>query len=265
MSFWGRNKWLSEGKSEKPPVEKWDTKRVEAAGYRLSVGQEVYTNGQSGEVVQSLEEGQGFVISPGQFAFILTEEIVNIPQNSIGFISIRASIKFLGLVNVSGFQVNPGFNGNLIFAVFNAGPKHIHLKRGDDIFSLWIADLDDADVSDFIDKGKIPNNLSEIPSSVVNGIAGESLTAYQLSESLAALTKKVEVIETLSSRQKFYLRIIFGFVITIGLAMMRPVFSKYFVPEAPDTQEIQQSSPTAEEANSTRPNDSVYSPNTEEN
>ena len=160
MAFWGRNKWIQSGSaSATPPVSPWDESKIEGAGYRLSVGAEFYVNGDSGTSVKKLGPSEGFVVKPGQFAFILTQEKVHIPRTSIGFISIRASIKFLGLVNVSGFQVNPGFSGNLIFAVFNAGPKLVNLRQADEIFSLWIADLDEGVQGDFEIAGKGPHNL----------------------------------------------------------------------------------------------------------
>lgn len=193
MAFWGRNRWIGAAAHySASPVTPWDESRVEAAGYRLSVGSEIYTNGDPSAAVRRLTDGEGFVIQPGQFAFILTNEKVNIPRDAIGFISIRASIKFLGLVNVSGFQVNPGFSGNLIFAVFNAGPKHVNLRQGDQIFSLWISDLDKAVDDDFEVSGKVPNHLASIPSEIINGIAGDSLTAYQLSEKINKLSELIQ-------------------------------------------------------------------------
>ena len=50
-----------------------------------------------------------FTIPPGQFAFLLTEEVVSVPPDALAFISIRAKTKFRGLVNVSGFHVDPGY------------------------------------------------------------------------------------------------------------------------------------------------------------
>jgi dCTP deaminase len=190
MAFWGRERWLTEGKTgvENTPVTPWQEDRVEAAGYRLSVGKEYFVNGDGLSTVVKLDYEDTFVVSPGQFAFILTKEKVQISKSAIGFISIRASIKFKGLVNVSGFQVNPGFNGNLVFAVFNAGPRHINLREGEEIFSLWIADLDAEVKGNHEDNGKIPNNLSNIPMDTVNGISGDALTAYQLDSRI----KKVE-------------------------------------------------------------------------
>ena len=48
----------------------------------------------------------------------------------MAFISIKAKLKFRGLVNVSGFHIDPGYRGKIIFAVFNAGPQPILLRRG---------------------------------------------------------------------------------------------------------------------------------------
>jgi dCTP deaminase len=72
----------------------------------------------------------------------LTEEVVRIPPDVLGFISLRTTWKFRGLINVSGFHVDPGFHGNLIYAVYNAGPAPVHLARGMDLFLIWFAELD---------------------------------------------------------------------------------------------------------------------------
>ena len=72
---------------------------------------------------------------------LLTEERIKIPAESIAFISMKASIKYHGLVNVSGFHVDPGFVGRLQFAVFNAGPMPVHLRRGQPCFMIWYSDL----------------------------------------------------------------------------------------------------------------------------
>lgn len=190
MSFWGRERWITEGRKDDRdrPVSPWKKDCVEAAGYRLSVGEEYFVNEDGSSSVVKLDPEDTFVVKPGQFAFILTKEKVRISKSAIGFISIRASIKFKGLVNVSGFQVNPGYNGKLIFAVFNAGPRHINLREGEEIFSLWIADLDAEVKDDHVDTGRIPKNLKNIPMDVINGISGDALTAYQLDSRI----KKVE-------------------------------------------------------------------------
>lgn len=240
MAFWGRKKWLKEGaeSEENSPVSPWEEDKVEAAGYRLSVGSEYFVNGDGTSTVNQLEDAQAFVIGPGQFAFILTKEKVRISKSAIGFISIRASIKFRGLVNVSGFQVNPGFHGNLIFAVFNAGPRHVNLRSGDEIFSLWIADLDAPVLEDHEESGKIPNNLEKIPTDVINGIAGEALTAYQLSEQISELKQQLSTLkDSVASVKTGLIRasVTLGLILTIVLIVYRSEVVSFFSPSAPPT------------------------------
>lgn len=133
MAFWGHADWKARGE-EDSIILPWQESRLDEAGYRLSVGHEYYTNRGDGGKINQLEVGEAFVVKPGEFVFVLTEETLSIPFDCIAFVSARATTKFRGLVNVSGFQVDPGYRGKFIFAMFNAGPTNIHLKRGDDIF-----------------------------------------------------------------------------------------------------------------------------------
>lgn len=94
------------------------------------------------QVKTVLIEREQINIPSGQFALLLTEEVISVPLNAIAFISIRAVIKFQGLVNVSGFHVDPGFSGRLTIAVYNSGGRDITLERGERIFLIWLSDLD---------------------------------------------------------------------------------------------------------------------------
>ena len=64
----------------------------------------------------------------------------------MGFISVKATYKLKGLVNVSGFDVDPGWTARLIFTVFNAGPGDDPPRKGAFEFLIWIADLDEVSV-----------------------------------------------------------------------------------------------------------------------
>jgi len=87
------------------------------------------------------EKNKTIEINPGQFALLLSQEKVTIPKDKIAFISIKVSEKFKGLINVSGFHVDPGFAGQLIFSVYNAGPSKITLKKAEPYFLIWFSEL----------------------------------------------------------------------------------------------------------------------------
>ena len=164
--------WSGETLSErlKTLIDPFVSGRVDCAAYTLSIGPEVYVspNDQTTITIRKLSEGEAFTIPPGQFAFLLTEEVVSVPPDALAFISIRAKTKFRGLVNVSGFHVDPGYCGQLTFAVFNAGPVPVHLKRGQPTFLIWYASLDRETA--FKKDGTVHKGID---SAVVTAIAGE--------------------------------------------------------------------------------------------
>lgn len=183
--------WSGETLSErlKPLIDPFVSERVDCAAYTLAIGPEVYVspNDQTADpttvTVRKLTEGEAFTIPPGQFAFLLTEEVVSIPADALAFISIRAKTKFRGLVNVSGFHVDPGYRGQLTFAVFNAGPVPIHLKRGQPIFLIWYASLDCE--TRFKKDGTVHRGIDP---EIVTAVAGEL-------QSFAGLSKKVKDVD----------------------------------------------------------------------
>lgn len=123
-------------------VEHYEVNNIENVCYNLRLGNEVYVTNSANKKKEILDEKNSqVVIEPGQFALLITMETVQIPNTLIGFISLRFSQKRKGLVNVSGFHVDPGFHGKIVFSVYNAGPATIHLDRGKKYFSLWLSEL----------------------------------------------------------------------------------------------------------------------------
>jgi dCTP deaminase len=191
MSFWSDTKWRSRPLDPKI-IEPPDLDAIEDANYLLSIGDEIYVSTpEAKSTIQTLTDGQPtFSIEPGQFAFILTAEKVTIPFDAIGFISIRASIKFSGLVNISGFHVDPGYSGKLIFAVFNAGPARIHLRKGQRIFPLWLATLDAS-----IKRKVLKLGYDKIPPTLINQISGDFTTAYQVKIQLDKIKEDIATLK----------------------------------------------------------------------
>lgn len=166
----------------------FDEGRLDPAGYRLAMGKEVYVSPATAATktsVRPLDPDEAFIIPPGQFAFLLTEEVVRIPHDAFAFIALRSKkTKFRGLVNVSGFHADPGYHGRLIFAVFNAGPGDVHLRRGDELFTIMMTDLDQA-----TDKPrKREECFLSIPTDLIAPIAGEI-------QSLAGLKGNIDEVQ----------------------------------------------------------------------
>lgn len=220
MAFWNDDAW-ERSESGDPVIIPFDQGSIEDAKYKLSVGPEIYiSTGEDRNTKQLLSEKEPFIIKPGEFAFILTEERVNIPTGCIGFISMSTRLKFAGLANVSGFHVDPGYSGRLIFAVVNSGPTRINLERGQKIFSLWLAALDGV-----VDR-KITHGWDSIPSDIIDRIGGNFVTAYQVSEKHYALAEQVSELET--NFLRFRVIVITAAIVTVGLlsfVFQEPVWS----------------------------------------
>ena len=187
--------WSGETLEERLPAifgSDFNKEKIDCSAYTLTVGEEAYitpdhkVSNPSTHTAVKLEEGDHIAIPAGQFGFLLTKESVSMPNDAMAFISMKSKLKFRGLINVSGFHVDPGYTGKLIFSVFNAGPKPLHIKSGDDLFLIWFANLDKP--SDEIKENK---PLTSISSDLINGISGEIQSAHSLSERMTEMDKQL--------------------------------------------------------------------------
>jgi dCTP deaminase len=123
MSFWSGERLLANKSVIVPFIEN----QVDCNSYTLRMGScYCRTADRESGIEQKktfLADQDSFLIPPGQFAYLLSKEEVAIPNNAMAFISMRTGIKFQGLINVSGFHVDPGYRGKLIYAVYNASPS----------------------------------------------------------------------------------------------------------------------------------------------
>jgi dCTP deaminase len=116
---------------------------IDDAAYNLRLGDEVFLSTDGSP--RLLSDNDPFVvIKPGDFALLKTYETIKLPLDKIGFITLRNTLKMHGLMNVSGFHVDPGFRGRLMFSVVNVGPNDITVRYQEKLFMLFIAELETA-------------------------------------------------------------------------------------------------------------------------
>ena len=188
MSFWSTEKLLLR-QDLQILIEPFDPQFAKHGAYELSLGSEVFITTERKDTKQTLAQDEQLVIPPGQFGLLLTEEVVSIPSNAIGFISVRFTKKRRGLVNVSGFHVDPGFSGRLKFAVYNAGSQKIVLTRGERVFMIWFSDLSEATADTY--KGT-HSDSKEITSEDVMSLQGEIASPAELKRQIEELGRDYE-------------------------------------------------------------------------
>ncbi|WP_114701510.1 dCTP deaminase [Psychrobacter proteolyticus] len=224
MSFWStqtiisRNKELSKLDSSRPLISNFKEDRVKEASYTLTVGNEAFITASPKtklDKVKKLDISKGICyIPPGQFAYLITHEEINIPTNCLAFISMKFSTKASGLVNVSGFHVDPGYSGKLIFAVYNAGVKRIPIRMGMGIFLIWFSSLD------YIDsKPKDEEGFDKIPTNILEN--------SQDAETLKNLSDKIAELEFKSNQSSFKSTLLLTLLIPLDIFLFKSFYEKY--------------------------------------
>ncbi|MBL8328907.1 MAG: hypothetical protein JNJ71_08640 [Rubrivivax sp.] len=195
MSFWSGER-LSQEIQAKNLIFPFDQSCIDCASYRLAVGDQVFAtadllSGRPTEpVIGVLRDPPDHTLKilPGQFAFLLTKENVTVPSNAMALISMRAGYKLRGLINVSGFHVDPGWSGHLVFSVYNAGPAPIIVERGEPMFLIVFADLDQDSKKIYSGKSKGQKTLKL---DLVQGMALQVFSPLMLQRSMKELEERL--------------------------------------------------------------------------
>lgn len=165
--------------------------KIDCSAYTLAIGGQVYISpdgdhNKSRKII-NLHRDESFEIPSGQFAFIITDEILSIPRNVMAFINTKSRIKLRGLINISGFHVDPGYSGRIVFSVYNAGPSPIMLKQGDDFGLIWFSNTDD----DFGSNYKTGTGYLTIGSDMVTQVPGSNLSLEVLRDRIDLLQRRL--------------------------------------------------------------------------
>lgn len=107
-------------------IEPFSEESLQPAGYDLRVGDEAYVNGE----ILSVKDSGEVTIPPKTYALVLTLERIKLPDDVMGDMKLRSSLAREGLIG-SFAWVDPGWDGNLTLALFNASNEPVELKYGE--------------------------------------------------------------------------------------------------------------------------------------
>jgi len=165
-------------------VDDFDFGCLRGANYDLRLGQDVYVTAEKVPKKLTAMGADGVVsIEPGEFGILMTHEYIFVPPDIIGFISVRLTFKQKGLVNISGFHVDPGFYGRLMFAVFNSGPNDVPLRYKERVFMIMFNELDKW--ARF--EKSTWHGMETIPIETIFGLRGTSISLRNLDERVKRL------------------------------------------------------------------------------
>jgi dCTP deaminase len=192
-----------------PIADHFDASHLGQVSYDLRVGSEVFLS-EKRIPTRLSDESPYVVLPPGQFALVKTYERVRIPPDLIGLISIRSRFKFQGLINISGFHVDPTYEGNLIFSVQNVGPNDIRLEYKGAVFMLMLAELKTK-----YDGAPRPPGYDRIQLEQMAQLGGPSVTLTTLKRNLDSLSLTLKIYGALAVA-------LFGAIIAALLRWLHP-------------------------------------------
>lgn len=174
------------------------------------MGNEAWVTSHSDEDTRiriTLSEDERVNIPPGQFALLLVKERIEIPCHAIGLISMKSKIKMRGLINVSGFHIDPGYRGNLVFGVFNAGTHPIAVQQGAPTFLVWYISLDQS--TDAVYEGS-RQDLEHITDAQIMNLSGLTYNPTAIAEQVSFLGARISQLE---DRYKWWLNLRGGLIV----------------------------------------------------
>jgi dCTP deaminase len=130
-------------------------------------------------------------------------------------------------VNVSGFHVDPGYRGQLKFAVYNAGSRTIVLDQDQRVFMIWFANLDHTDENPYPDRQQPQNAITADDVMRIHGeVASPAQLKKQIDDLRIDLEKKIHAVEQSKLFNRSLLTFLLGIVPSIALAIIGWVFIK---------------------------------------
>lgn len=80
---------------------------------------------------KTLKEGERLYIHPGELVLGCLEEVIDIPDDMVGWLDGRSSLARLGLfTHVTANRIDPGFQGQVVLEFYNGGKIPLALKPG---------------------------------------------------------------------------------------------------------------------------------------
>jgi deoxycytidine triphosphate deaminase len=112
----------------------FNSSSLEASSYDLRVGGKGIIGGEGVEI--DLLQEKTLEIPPGAYAGIVSFEKMNFPRNICARLGSKRALSYDGIILLSGSIVDPGYEGHLLFGLYNASQKKVHIRYGRKICNI---------------------------------------------------------------------------------------------------------------------------------
>ena len=166
-----------------------DPDSVEGVKYDFHLGTRILMTGGSPINTAQLSELEKskLQIGPGEVAFALSEEQLDLSTDMFAQLSPKRKISHAGVLTIGGFCVDPGYKGYLLLGLYNFSSTPFKLMPGKKVIAATFHRLEDIEGKP---SGKAPEPLNEFPLDLI-----QTMEKYK-PESPGALLETIKKIES---------------------------------------------------------------------
>ncbi|GMW02163.1 MAG: hypothetical protein AMXMBFR84_32990 [Candidatus Hydrogenedentota bacterium] len=174
----------------------FDDRGLDSCSYDVRIGSRAVIGGSGTEI--DLNQSR-LELTPGCYAAVVSLERIRVPADMLVRINTKRSFSYKGIALLTGAQVDPGYEGHLLFGFYNASSKRVVLGKGEPLCSLVFETLGQPVEHP---KGKDPYLYKgEFPAGFVDFMANmEVLSWHQLSEHVKKIDSITQQILDLRSK-----------------------------------------------------------------
>lgn len=130
------------------------------------------------------EKGK-IAVEPGEVVFVLTEEILNLPNNIKANLSPKRKLSHDGIIILGGFCVDPLYNGRILIGLYNCSSEPYPLWPGKKLIAALFYKLENDEIDEF---RKPEGIMDEFPRELLNSMKKfKSISLQQLMEEIKDL------------------------------------------------------------------------------
>lgn len=100
---------------------------LEASSYDVRVG---YKGILGGEGIEIDLRRDTMELAPGAYGGVISSEKFNLPENICARIGSKRALSYDGVILLTGTTVDPGYQGHLLFGLYNASQRRVIIRSG---------------------------------------------------------------------------------------------------------------------------------------
>jgi deoxycytidine triphosphate deaminase len=170
-------------------IDPFSASHLAPCSYDLSAGKSYVSAG--GGVTPNTSE-KPLILGPGSYAGVMSAERVKIPANIYVVLGPKRKLSYDGIILLSGSVIDPGYEGHLLFVLYNSSGRKRTMYPGKKICVATFFQLDKA----------VPDPLGPDLSLSAGNFPGEFLDSMANMElpSMVEITEKLKEIHALERR-----------------------------------------------------------------